>query len=163
MEDIEIIKNLVDKLDNVMALEINPHSESGKQMLNQLSNMETLFIVSPLSDKYSDRLEITTNSQLKEPVNSDNLDPLLNPSEQKINDAGLTTREKQVLTLLASGLSNKVIALKLGISYCTVKVHVKNILSKLKLHSRLQAAVWAVELSRQDKLNEIDNCEEKNV
>ena len=41
------------------------------------------------------------------------------------------------------GLNNKTIARKLGISDTTVKVHIKHMLSKLKLTSRLEAAVWA--------------------
>jgi two-component system nitrate/nitrite response regulator NarL len=56
----------------------------------------------------------------------------------------LTAREKQILELIASGQSNKNIARKLNISDGTVKVHVKNILRKLNLKSRLEAAVWAL-------------------
>lgn len=54
----------------------------------------------------------------------------------------LTGREKQILQCLASGLSNKAIARDLGISSTTVKVHVKNVMRKLNLSSRLEAAVW---------------------
>ena len=57
----------------------------------------------------------------------------------------LTDREKQVLKLVAEGQSNKVIARNLGISDGTVKLHVKAILRKLKVHSRVEAAVLAVE------------------
>jgi len=55
----------------------------------------------------------------------------------------LTDREQEILQCLADGLSNKAIARKLGISDTTVKVHVKHLLSKLRLTSRLEAAVWA--------------------
>ncbi|NOX08183.1 MAG: two-component system response regulator NarL [Gammaproteobacteria bacterium] len=57
----------------------------------------------------------------------------------------LTQREEQILSLVAKGLSNKVIARQLNIVESTVKVHVKNILRKLNLHSRVEAAVWVVE------------------
>ena len=57
----------------------------------------------------------------------------------------LTPREYQILSLLAEGQSNKVIARNLGISDGTVKLHVKAILRKLNIHSRVQAAVIAVE------------------
>lgn len=57
----------------------------------------------------------------------------------------LTQREEQILSLVAKGLSNKLIARKLDIVESTVKVHVKNLLRKLNLHSRVEAAVWAVE------------------
>jgi two-component system nitrate/nitrite response regulator NarL len=57
----------------------------------------------------------------------------------------LTPREREILCLLANGQSNKVIARNLGISDGTVKLHVKAILRKLKIHSRVEAAVIAVE------------------
>ncbi|WP_248804854.1 two-component system response regulator NarL [Pseudomonas sp. MWU13-2100] len=57
----------------------------------------------------------------------------------------LTERERQVLKTIAGGLSNKVIGHKLGITEGTVKVHVKNLLHKLGLRSRVEAAVWAME------------------
>lgn len=59
----------------------------------------------------------------------------------------LTPREKEILCLLAEGQSNKVIARNLGISDGTVKLHVKAILRKLDVHSRVEAAVMAVEQS----------------
>lgn len=59
--------------------------------------------------------------------------------------ANLTPRELEILSLLAEGQSNKVIARNLGISDGTVKLHVKAILRKLDVHSRVEAAVIAVE------------------
>lgn len=58
--------------------------------------------------------------------------------------AGLTPREREVLRLIAEGASNKLIARELNLSLGTVKVHVKHILKKLKLRSRVEAAVWAI-------------------
>ena len=60
----------------------------------------------------------------------------------------LTERERQVLKMIAAGSSNKVIGNKLGITAGTVKVHVKNLLHKLGLRSRVEAAVWAMEHMR---------------
>jgi two-component system, NarL family, nitrate/nitrite response regulator NarL len=57
----------------------------------------------------------------------------------------LTPREQEVLDLIASGLNNKLIARELNLSEGTVKVHVKHLLKKLGLRSRLEAALWAVE------------------
>ncbi|MCK0104945.1 two-component system response regulator NarL [Marinobacter sp. S0848L] len=57
----------------------------------------------------------------------------------------LTPREKDILKLIAEGLSNKMIGRKLDISDGTVKVHVKHLLKKLNLRSRVEVAVWAVE------------------
>lgn len=57
----------------------------------------------------------------------------------------LTQREREILTHLAQGESNKVIARALDISHDTVKLHVRHILAKLNLSSRVEAAVFAVE------------------
>ncbi|MCW8906197.1 MAG: two-component system response regulator NarL [Sedimenticola sp.] len=58
------------------------------------------------------------------------------------NEAGLTRRELQILGLIAEGMSNKQIARELDIAEGTIKVHVKNLLKKLNLRTRLEAAVW---------------------
>lgn len=60
-----------------------------------------------------------------------------------ISSITMTSREKQVIALIADGLTNKEIAQKLHISNFTVKSHVHNILEKLALHSRLQIAKYA--------------------
>lgn len=58
--------------------------------------------------------------------------------------AGLTERELSILKCLAHGMSNKLIARDLDIMDSTVKVHIRNLLKKLKFRSRVEAAVWAV-------------------
>lgn len=58
--------------------------------------------------------------------------------------AKLTSREHEILKLIAKGLSNKLIGRELDITDGTVKVHVKHILKKLELRSRVEAAVWMV-------------------
>jgi len=70
-------------------------------------------------------------------------EPILETEPSPIDD--LTPREAEILSLLAEGQSNKVIARNLGISDGTVKLHVKAILRKLNIHSRVEAAVIAVE------------------
>lgn len=59
--------------------------------------------------------------------------------------ARLTPRELEILACLARGESNKLIARVLDLAESTVKIHVQNILKKLNLSSRVQAAVFAVE------------------
>lgn len=66
-----------------------------------------------------------------------------------VDDAGLTDQESKILNLLAEGKSNKLIAKELGITEGTVKVHVKHLLKKLNLRSRVEAAVWADRSRRQ--------------
>ena len=55
----------------------------------------------------------------------------------------MTLREKQVIALIAEGMSNKEIAQKLNIATHTVKSHVRNVMEKLALHTRLQIAAYA--------------------
>lgn len=66
------------------------------------------------------------------------------PTESSALDT-LTPREKEILSYLAVGDSNKIIARRLDLAESTVKVHVQNILRKLELNSRVQAAVYAVQ------------------
>jgi two-component system nitrate/nitrite response regulator NarL len=61
------------------------------------------------------------------------------------DQAGLTEQESRILDLIAQGMSNKLIARELNIAEGTVKVHVKHLLRKLNLRSRVEAAVWAVD------------------
>ncbi len=66
------------------------------------------------------------------------------PVGRHVGYADLTDREREILDLIANGMSNKLIAQTLTISEGTVKVHVKHLLKKLGLHSRVEAAVWAL-------------------
>ena len=68
----------------------------------------------------------------------------LSKGEEVIAEEDLTMREKEVLRLIARGNSNKEIAASLQISEKTVKNHVTNILQKLHLSDRTQAALYAV-------------------
>jgi DNA-binding NarL/FixJ family response regulator len=70
---------------------------------------------------------------------------------QQVPTPRLTDREMEVLRLVAKGLNNRDIAKQLFISENTVKNHIRNILEKLQLHSRMEAVVYAV----REKLLEI--------
>lgn len=105
-----------------------------------------------LKDMEPDDLLEALNASVKgEFIISDNLKRYIGKalkSEPEVADsfdnAGLTEREREILAHLARGQSNKVIAANLEITEGTVKVHVKNLLKKLKLRSRVEAAVWAL-------------------
>src|SRR5919201_5732394 len=60
---------------------------------------------------------------------------------------GLKPREKEVLRLMADGISRRDIASRLGISYTTVRTHIRSLGSKLGVHSKLEAIVKARELA----------------
>ena len=66
------------------------------------------------------------------------------PDRSPVSTFRLTERELEVLRLVAQGLNNKDIAKKLFISENTVKNHVRNLLEKLQLHSRMEAVLYAV-------------------
>jgi NarL family two-component system response regulator LiaR len=67
------------------------------------------------------------------------------PKQQPLTADPLTERELDVLRLVAQGCSNKEIAVKLSVSELTVRTHVSNILGKLHLASRTQAALYALQ------------------
>ncbi len=71
---------------------------------------------------------------------------IINPphDEADMNSEALTEREIEVLRLVARGASNPQIAAELAISINTVKVHLRNILDKLSLENRTQAAAYAL-------------------
>ncbi|HZB76253.1 MAG TPA: response regulator transcription factor [Solirubrobacteraceae bacterium] len=71
------------------------------------------------------------------------IDQLAQAGRPRAVDA-LTAREREVLRLIARGLSNKRIALELGVAEKTVKTHVGHVLAKLDLTDRTQAALYAV-------------------
>ncbi|TPG64703.1 two-component system response regulator NarL [Ewingella americana] len=84
-------------------------------------------------------------------VLSEALTPVLAASLRESRPSGdrdiqsLTPRERDIIKLIAEGLPNKVIARRLNITESTVKVHVKHLLKKMKLKSRVEAAVWVLQ------------------
>ena len=75
-------------------------------------------------------------------------------SSDEVVRAALSDQEKRVLRLAAQGKTNKQIAVDLFLSDKTVKHHISNILSKLNLSSRAQAAVWATQHGLLDEFPE---------
>jgi DNA-binding NarL/FixJ family response regulator len=65
-------------------------------------------------------------------------------SESALAEVRMTQREREVIALIAEGLSNKAIALRLNIATDTVKSHVRNVMDKLAMNSRLQIAAYAL-------------------
>ncbi len=70
--------------------------------------------------------------------------PVLLKTDEIAEIEELTERESEVLRLIAQGLNNKAIGEQLSISPNTVKAHLRNILEKLQLNSRVEAATWAI-------------------
>lgn len=72
------------------------------------------------------------------------LEEVFHPAEKPLSPDPLTKREVEVLQVLAKGKSNRDIAKELSISETTVRTHVSNILGKLHLASRTEAALYAL-------------------
>lgn len=153
-------------LDNHMP-ELN-----GIETLKQLREMSfagkiLLFTVSDSSEDVSDALKYGVDGYLLKDIEPDDLieklrkilgDELvvssslapvlakaMSTKESKAEkDDTLSPRELEVITMISEGNSNKMIGNKLGITESTVKVHVKSILSKLGLRTRVEAAVWVI-------------------
>lgn len=159
---------------DLLLLDLNMKDMSGLDVLRKLraGDLDTRIVMITVSDQTEDlvaALRLGADGYLlkdMEPedmiaslasaaagriVVSDNLTHLLASAlrEQRqphsASEAGLTEQERRIVELIAAGMSNKVIARELGITEGTVKVHVKHLLRKLDLRSRVEAAVWAVE------------------
>lgn len=169
LEGIELVQKSV---PDVVLIDLNMKGLNGIETLRRFKEMGTpgKFVVLTVSDAEDDLLEALRSGAdgylLKDmdpedlcanlikvaagmTVIQDSLTDILKQAliDPKVgrNDetVSLTDREQEILQCLADGLNNKTIARKLGISDTTVKVHIKHLLSKLKLTSRLEAAVWA--------------------
>ena len=147
---IEVLKNIRDKNKSLPVVMLTT-SDDEKDLIDALKNGASGYL---LKDMEPDALVVALKDVLKgETIVAPNLVQILakfhqgDDSEINITNliSTLTPRESEILELLAEGQSNKLIAKNLGISDGTVKLHVKAILRKLEIHSRVEAAVIAVE------------------
>ncbi|UJF25226.1 response regulator transcription factor [Suttonella sp. R2A3] len=110
-----------------------------------LKNADTSFLINAIR-------RIMAGDKVLSPDMVSHLVEELHPAESvdRLNAlSALTRREVEVLHYIARGISNKAIAAKLSLSENTIKVHVQNILKKLNLRSRVQAAVFANQYSQE--------------
>lgn len=167
----EAINYLQNNNVDLIVLDNNMPIMNGIETLKRIRELDIegkvlLFTVSDSSKDVQDALEFGVDGYLlkdmepediikdirkilrDELVISPSLAPILaqamrKPAKNESN-YDLTDRELQVLQMIAEGLSNKMIGNKLGIAESTVKVHVKHILGKVGLRTRVEAAIWAV-------------------
>jgi two-component system nitrate/nitrite response regulator NarL len=159
---------------DLLLLDLNMKDISGLEVLKQLkaADLDTRVVMVTVSDQAEDlvaALRLGADGYLlKDMEPEEMIDSLASAARGKIvvsenlthmlatalrekrqprsaHEAGLTEQEKRIIELIAAGLSNKVIGRELDIAEGTVKVHVKHLLRKLDLRSRVEAAVWAVE------------------
>jgi two-component system nitrate/nitrite response regulator NarL len=108
-----------------------------------LKNIETDFLVNAIRSAVDGDSVMSPQmtSKLMKSVSTPQTAPAAVPADKD----RLSPREREILGFLARGASNKEIARSLELAESTVKIHVQNILKKLNLLSRVQAAVYAVE------------------
>ncbi|MEC7885378.1 MAG: response regulator transcription factor [Pseudomonadota bacterium] len=155
---IDILKKIKAKYKHLLVVMLTT-SDDEKDLIEALKNGASGYL---LKDMEPDDLVVALKDINKgETIVAPNLTQILakvvkgdDNSEQVTSPVDdLTPREKEILELLAEGQSNKIIAKNLGISDGTVKLHVKSILRKLDIHSRVEAAVIAVEHGLRRKTN----------
>lgn len=149
MNGIEVLKRLRDGgfAGRVVMFTVSDHEDDVVEALQAgadgylLKDMEAEEMIRQLRQAALGRMVVSESltALLAEALRSQRSKPAA-PSLQS-----LTQREREILRELAGGLSNKMIARRLDISEGTVKVHVKHLLKKLSLRSRVEAAVWAVQ------------------
>ncbi len=163
---------LVNSLNpDIVLLDLNMKEMSGLDVLTQLKNKhpDTVVVILTVSNQASDiakaiRLgadgyllkdmepeqilvklsQVAEGQIVLDDTVTTTLANLMKQDDHVREDVTLTERELEILALLVNGLNNKLIAKRLGISDGTVKVHIKHILRKIKVSSRLEAAVWAI-------------------
>ncbi len=108
-----------------------------------LKNIETDFLVNAIRSAVEGESVMSPQmtSKLMKSVSA----PPVAVAAAPIDKERLSPREREILGFLARGASNKEIARDLDLAESTVKIHVQNILKKLNLASRVQAAIYAVE------------------
>lgn len=128
----------------IIVLTVSEHKEDVAAMFRAGADGYLLKDMEPedLLDKIS---EAATGALVVDDRLAKVLASVLRPVQEEHNKLDdLTPKEQEVLHLIAEGLSNKMIGRKMEISEGTVKVHVKRILKKLGVRSRVEAAVWTI-------------------
>jgi len=147
LEALQILNEDVPKAE-VLMLTV---SEDGQDLIQALrsgargyllKNSEIDFLVNAIHQ--ANKGESVISPQMAATLVEAVREPIIEPEAAK-QTIKLTPRESQIIVMLASGESNKGIARTLDLAESTVKIHVQGILRKLKLTSRVQAAVYAVE------------------
>lgn len=144
-EDLEVVRGRQPSGDNIVILASKIDIlEADEEVVAVLSGILT-YDLSADALVQSLRLISTGERVFPHDLVSGRSLPAPSPGVQPRSDAGrLSPREREVLSYLLGGHANKVIARRLGTSEATVKVHLKNLLRKIKMDNRTQAAIWAL-------------------
>lgn len=147
MDGIETLKRLRDDgvTSRIIMLTV---SNADEDVVSAISNGADGYLLKDMDpDLLLEQLKraVTGKMVLSEEVTQILATAIRRPATKPVSElSALTAREVEILECIAKGMSNKVIARELDISDGTVKVHVKHLLKKLGLRSRVEAAVWMV-------------------
>jgi len=155
--DVVLMDIIMPQMDGIAATEIIRHETPEVEVVALTSVLEDAAVVGAikagaigylLKDTQSDELckAIKAAAAGQVQLSPQAAARLMREVRTPENPQALTERETDVLSLLANGKANKEIALQLHISETTVKTHVSNILTKLGVPSRTQAALYAVQV-----------------
>jgi two-component system nitrate/nitrite response regulator NarL len=147
MDGLETLKRLRDEgiTSRIVMLTVSDNNEDVIKAISQGADGYLLKDSDP--DELLEQIKKAASGKmvLSDAVNAALAAAIRRPAEKPAADINsLTNREYEILSLIAKGRSNKLIARELDISDGTVKVHVKHLLKKLNLRSRVEAAVWMV-------------------
>ncbi len=150
MNGLEVLKILREKVSNIPIVMLTTSNEEADLIKSLRSGAQGYLLKDMEPDELVGALrDIEKGKNVVAQDLTDALARMVQGDTTLEDDEGpfssLTPREHEILCLLADGQSNKLIARNLGISDGTVKLHVKAILRKLGIHSRVEAAVIAVE------------------
>ncbi|MFN7087585.1 MAG: response regulator [Burkholderiales bacterium] len=148
----EAVKMLVEELPQARVLMLTV-SEDAEDLLDTLrsgahgyllKNIDAEYLVDAIRRAARGEAVMSPQmtSKLVQGLRTGGAEVVLPEGDDKVR---ISPREREVLALLARGASNKEMARELDLAESTVKIHVQNILRKLNLSSRVQAAVYAVE------------------
>ena len=139
--------------EDIKTVAFNVDSNCGLEQITHLKKMWGIFYQDDSRSVFIEGMRVILNGgkwfPRRQGASSDPISVLQHqPSEQLLSS--LSPREKEILQIVAMGVSNKEIASKLTISLHTVKTHIYNIYKKICVSNRLQAALWAAANLPQD-------------
>ncbi len=144
----DAVRTLVEELPQTKVLMLTV-SEDAEDLLDTLRAGAAGYLLKNIDTDYfieAIRRAAEGDSVVSPEMTGKLVDGLKRPASAALPDRDvLTAREREILAVLARGASNKEIAREFDLAESTVKIHVQNILRKLNLSSRVQAAVYAVE------------------
>ena len=159
-DGVEAVERSQELMPDVILMDVRMPKRSGIEAASQVKDLlpHVKILMLTISDEEADAIRSVWAGQSR--ISPSMASKLLNEfaamskatgDQPQIPAPRLTDREMEVLRLVARGMNNRDIAKELYISENTVKNHIRNILEKLHLHSRMEAVVYAV----REKLLEI--------